>query len=1124
MLFSPYSNTSPLFFSLHAPLYSYHSQVLKEISRLNTTPGDGLPCTEAFQRAKGIGHIIELFFSPESNRDVKAAVGPALANITEKWPVSCGFEPHLYGRVVGTLFHWLHTSTPPRSGPASWAKLWENVFLPIAERAEGAIDFESIVDEVQTWDTVHQREGVLSAISSACTHEKAQLRIIAASLVSACLPPCETEQDVAGETKDDKASGGESTKKREVRCVALVRAGVVGGLAELLHMKNAPPGFPEASHTAQQASTSLFRLMQHMVIGRQAQERSHGCNKTLLTDATDESDVHVYVSAYLWPALHKHKDAISAIVKAFQETLSGVVHPAAVSLLRLYLESTGVVDVGVSTHMLTPTSKKQLSKAKKNQFLCAQAVLKCRKVGKILTSLMGLSNIARVEAMSLAAAVAQHLADDPSLVGEWKNVLCKAKFFNRPYTAKAPATVIGTPKTQKLLSDMANDRLAGIVGVFLDAGVDCEFAKAKDEACTRSLRSVLSQLADRHGHDTETPVVRQFCAVMDRLHAGKARQQCERCHVAGAFITLKCPKCPAHKVKYYCSKEHQKQHWNDGHDTACKGLKGQQGAASDQGSTGEDEQDGGGETKGDDTTGGSSVLASAVTASALDALLRAGVEFAPCVEYAQAKKGYQYREGTQGLGYYLQPQGAGGGSTQSAKAADGGDGGGGSSSDSGDRFDSGGLSKADKDEARRQRAREKKKLKKEKKKEETKERERVEREESKKRAAEQKEAKARQRQSQLEREAKAEEAKAAQRVVDEQYRKDKERRQRQADEERARVAAAEERKRREAEEKSGRAEQFGASFNGRMDEFMMNLDEDGLADLRDRAEKEKNACKKGSQGFEDWKERRQRCHKMVKRAPKVIEAVREVESALFDAQGSAVEGILSNLDDVYILHKAKLAQFKQVDLDRRCLVVLQPYRTQRRAQQEEEARVAKTLEVVTEMILNNRMKAEIKALKKHQGILQYVTGCTIVIDEGQGVIIEGIEKHRNRAKECITALISGETRDAQQYGMDRGWINAPKPSMMEPQDEWCCPITLDIMQDPYLLAGDGHTYEKVDIQAWIAQKKAAGQALTSPKTSAELAAGGEMTFPNMALRTMIRAWIVKHHQQEYVPWWDTRTQ
>jgi hypothetical protein len=221
--------------------------------------------------------------------------------------------------------------------------------------------------------------------------------------------------------------------------------------------------------------------------------------------------------------------------------------------------------------------------------------------------------------------------------------------------------------------------------------------------------------------------------------------------------------------------------------------------------------------------------------------------------------------------------------------------------------------------------------------------------------------------------------------------------------------------------------------------------------------------------------------------------------------------------------------------------VLQPYRTQWRARQEEQARVEKTpswtLEVVTEMILNNRMKAEIKALKKHQGILQYVTGCTIVIDEGHGVIIEGIERHRNRAKECITALISGETHDAQQYGMDRGWVldyvdefatcrgvNAPKPSMMEPQDEWCCPITLDIMQDPYLLAGDGHTYEKVDIHAWIVQKKKAGEPLTSPKTSAELAAGGEMMFPNMALRTMIRAWIVKHHQQEYVPWWDTRTQ
>ena len=111
----------------------------------------------------------------------------------------------------------------------------------------------------------------------------------------------------------------------------------------------------------------------------------------------------------------------------------------------------------------------------------------------------------------------------------------------------------------------------------------------------------------------------------------------------------------------------------------CLGDGAAGGAVGADGEAKEGRGDGGGDDGGDESAG------AAVTASALDALLRAGVEFAPCVDYAQAKKGYQYREGTQGLGYYLQPQGAGGTSTQSAKAADGGDGGGGSSSDSSDR-------------------------------------------------------------------------------------------------------------------------------------------------------------------------------------------------------------------------------------------------------------------------------------------------------------------------------------------------------------------------------------------------------------------------------------------------------
>ena len=60
-----------------------------------------------------------------------------------------------------------------------------------------------------------------------------------------------------------------------------------------------------------------------------------------------------------------------------------------------------------------------------------------------------------------------------------------------------------------------------------------------------------------------------------------------------------------------------------------------------------------------------------------------------------------------------------------------------------------------------------------------------------------------------------------------------------------------------------------------------------------------------------------------------------------------------------------------------------------------------------------------------------------------------------------------------------------------------CPITCDIMRDPVILAGDGHTYERKAIEEWLRKGN-----LISPATGASLG-GNCMLFANIALRKTI---------------------
>eukprot|EP00163_Fabomonas_tropica_P014785 TRINITY_DN2687_c0_g1_i2.p1 TRINITY_DN2687_c0_g1~~TRINITY_DN2687_c0_g1_i2.p1 ORF type:complete len:554 (-),score=142.49 TRINITY_DN2687_c0_g1_i2:25-1686(-) len=68
--------------------------------------------------------------------------------------------------------------------------------------------------------------------------------------------------------------------------------------------------------------------------------------------------------------------------------------------------------------------------------------------------------------------------------------------------------------------------------------------------------------------------------------------------------------------------------------------------------------------------------------------------------------------------------------------------------------------------------------------------------------------------------------------------------------------------------------------------------------------------------------------------------------------------------------------------------------------------------------------------------------------------------------------------------------------------EYCCPITMDLMDDPVLFA-DGHTYQRDAIVQWLCEHD------TSPMTGVTMQ-GNKTLTPNIALRKVIEEWSAKH--------------
>lgn len=106
-----------------------------------------------------------------------------------------------------------------------------------------------------------------------------------------------------------------------------------------------------------------------------------------------------------------------------------------------------------------------------------------------------------------------------------------------------------------------------------------------------------------------------------------------------------------------------------------------------------------------------------------------------------------------------------------------------------------------------------------------------------------------------------------------------------------------------------------------------------------------------------------------------------------------------------------------------------------------------------------------------------------------------VELLQSRLEAVEAALAQALQEKEQQEGALR---QLETPTFMR------CPITIERLRSPVTVA-DGHTFERVAIQRWLARRK------TNPLTGAPLAS--YQLHPNLALRDAVRAWEREHGRE-----------
>jgi hypothetical protein len=95
-------------------------------------------------------------------------------------------------------------------------------------------------------------------------------------------------------------------------------------------------------------------------------------------------------------------------------------------------------------------------------------------------------------------------------------------------------------------------------------------------------------------------------------------------------------------------------------------------------------------------------------------------------------------------------------------------------------------------------------------------------------------------------------------------------------------------------------------------------------------------------------------------------------------------------------------------------------------------------------------------------------------------------------------VLATATADGGTVGSSDGGVDGGDGGVVAPPDEFLCPISCDIMEEPVATLLAGNTYEKTHIMAWFRTHQ------TDPLTNTKLSS--KRLVPNNSLRSQIHAW------------------
>ncbi|KAK8537332.1 hypothetical protein V6N13_042265 [Hibiscus sabdariffa] len=129
-------------------------------------------------------------------------------------------------------------------------------------------------------------------------------------------------------------------------------------------------------------------------------------------------------------------------------------------------------------------------------------------------------------------------------------------------------------------------------------------------------------------------------------------------------------------------------------------------------------------------------------------------------------------------------------------------------------------------------------------------------------------------------------------------------------------------------------------------------------------------------------------------------------------------------------------------------------------------------------------------------------------DEATKILERVTNSSSNSASSTSSEVCLSNELDSkmQQNVTSKGIEETKKPDAVVIPDDFLCPISLELMRDPVVVA-TGQTYERSYIQRWIDSGNA-----TCPKTRQKLE--DTTLTPNYVLRSLINQWCAKHNIEQ----------